>query len=143
MIARKKGADPVEPQRKEHVLRKGPCGMLSEEDAVDDGPTVAEAAIKGYRLALFVGLDKLFGRICVSVFHAISTASLPTREGLLLSAYPDCAIPTHTQTRSLVTRHWDSSLRKIVGGQWINAAVWDPVQKRLRLCIYSSKGSIR
>jgi hypothetical protein len=105
MIVRKKGADPVEPQRKEHVLRKGPRGMLPEEDAVDDAHTVAEDAIKGYRLVLFVGLDKLFGRICVSVFHAISTASLPTREGLLLPAYPDCAIPAHIQPRSLATRH--------------------------------------
>jgi hypothetical protein len=139
MIARKRGAGPVEPQRKEHVLRKGPCGVLSEEDAVDDAHTVAEDAIKGYRLALFVGPNKLFGRICVSVFHAISTASLPTREGLLLSAYPDCVIPAHTQTRSLVTRHWNSSLQKIVGGQLINAVVWDLVQKCLRRYICGSE----
>jgi hypothetical protein len=105
MIARKRGADSVEPQRKGHVLRKGLCGMFSEEDAAGDAHTVAGDAIRGYRLVLFVGLDKLFDRICVSVFHAISAASLPAREGLLLSAYPDCAMPAHTQTRSLVTLH--------------------------------------
>ena len=105
MIARKKGVDLDEPQRKEHVLRKGPCGMFSEEDAADDAHTVASDAIKGYRLVLFVGHDKLFDRICVSVFHAISAASLPAREGLLLSAYPDCVLPAHPQTRSLETVH--------------------------------------
>ena len=102
-IARKKGAGPVEPQQKERVLRKGPGGMFSEGDAADDAHTVAGDAIKGYRLFLFVGLDKVFDGICVSVSHAISAASLPAREGLLLSAYPDCVMPAHTRTRSLVT----------------------------------------
>ena len=81
MSARKEGADPAESQRNEHVLRRGRCGMFSEEDAADDAHIVAGDAIKGYRLVLFVDLDKLFGRSCVSVFHAISAASLPAREG--------------------------------------------------------------
>src|SRR5271170_6243639 len=68
MRARNKGADLVEPQRREDVLRRGRRGVFSD-------------AIKGSRLVLFVDLDKLFGRTCVSVFRAISAASLPAREG--------------------------------------------------------------
>ena len=68
MSARNKGAHPVEPQWREDVLRRGRRGVFSD-------------AITGHRLVLFVDLDKLFGRMCVSVFHAISAASLPAREG--------------------------------------------------------------
>jgi hypothetical protein len=102
MSARNKGADPVEPQRREDVLRRGRRGVFSEEDTTDDAHTVAGDAIKWYRLVLFVDLDKLFGRTCISVFHAISAASLPARGRLPLCAYPDCPMPAHPQTRSLV-----------------------------------------
>jgi hypothetical protein len=66
--ARNEGAHPVELQWREDGLRRGRRGVFSN-------------AIKGYRLVLFVDLDKLFDRTCVSVFHAISAASLPAREG--------------------------------------------------------------
>jgi hypothetical protein len=93
--ARNKGADPVESQRREDVLRRGRRGVFSEEDTADDAHTVAGDAIKGYPLVLFVDLDKLFGRTCVSVFHAISTASLPAREGFRCAPIQTVPMPVH------------------------------------------------
>jgi hypothetical protein len=104
MSARKKGGDLVEPQRREDVLRRGRRGVISDEDAADGVYTVAGDDIKGYRLVLFVDLDKLFGRTCVSVFHAISAASLPAREGFRYAPI-QTVLCRLTQTRSRVTLH--------------------------------------
>ena len=88
--ARNKGAHPVEPQWREDVLRRERRRVFSD-------------ATKWYRLVLFVDLDKLFGRTCVSVFHAISAASLPAREGFRCAPIQTVLCPAHSQARSLVT----------------------------------------
>src|ERR1700722_15388054 len=128
--ARNKGADPVESQRREDVLRRGRRGVFSEEDTADDAHTVAGDAIKGYPLVLFVDLDNLFGRTCVSVFHAISTASLPAREGFRCAPIQTvlCQLTPKPEASQHVTRTPRS--RKIVDGQPINAVAWGPVQER-------------